>query len=118
MSTQIVDFEQKGTVLIARPQVEFIFETETVEAIKQAIQTRLTETNSTQVAMDFSKVQTFASNFIGMLVGLKRKLGGRGGDLRLSGINERLMEIINITRLDQVFSIHDALDASVKSFAK
>lgn len=115
--SQIVEFEQQGDVLVARPLVEFIFETETVTTIQQSINEKVTELNCPNLAMDFTSVQTFASNFIGMLVGLKRKLGEKDGDLRLSGINDRLMEIVNITKLDQVFQIHPTLDETVASYA-
>ena len=114
--SQIVEFGQQDSVLVAKPQVEFIFETETVNTIQQAITDKVTETGCANLAMDFSNVQTFASNFIGMLVGLKRRLNEKGGDLRLSGVNDRLMEIVNITKLDQVFSIHATLDEAVGSY--
>jgi anti-sigma B factor antagonist len=114
--SHIVEFEQQGSVLVARPLVEFIFENETVTSIQKAINDKLTEHATTSLAMDFSNVQTFASNFIGMLVGLKRKLSNQGGDLKLSGINDRLMEIINITKLNQVFSIHPSIEEAVASY--
>lgn len=116
--SQIVDFEQQDSVLIARPQVEFIFETETVETIQKSIQDRVTETGCASLVIDFTKVQTFASNFIGMLVGLKRKLTEKGGDVRLSGVNDRLMEIVNITKLDQVFSIRESVADAVASYSE
>jgi len=114
--SQIVEFEPKGQVLVVRPTVEYIFETETVSAIQQAILEQVTSTECVNLAIDFTSVQTFASNFIGMLVGLKRQLSQKGGDLRLSGINERLMEIVQITKLDQVFGIFGSLDEAVQSY--
>ena len=114
--SQIVEFEPKGQVLIVRPTVEYIFETETVSAIQQEILDQVASTDCANLAIDFSSVQTFASNFIGMLVGLKRQLTQKGGDLKLSGINDRLMEIVQITKLDQVFGIFSSLDEAVQSY--
>lgn len=114
--SQIVEFETQGSALCVRPTVEYIFETETVSSIQKSILEKVAEVDCYNLAIDFTSVQTFASNFIGMLVGLKRQLVQKGGDLRLSGINERLMEIVQITKLDQVFGIFATLPEAIQSY--
>lgn len=52
----------------------------------------------------------------GALVGLTKPARERGGDLKLTALSPDLDTILELTRLDRVFEIHDSVDAAVRSF--
>lgn len=113
----MIEFEQHGDVLVARPKVETIFEKETTDKIYKSVTDELEKNSGANLVVDFIEVESFSSNFIGMLVGLKKKLAGKGGDLRLCNLNDRLSEIAEVTQLNQVLGIYKKVDKAVASFA-
>ncbi|MBI4616318.1 MAG: STAS domain-containing protein [Planctomycetes bacterium] len=114
----MIDFERQGDVVVARPNVETIFEKETTEKIYKSITDELERKGGKKLVVDFEKVESFSSNFIGMLVGLKKKLKEKGGDLRICNLNDRLSEIAEVTQLNQILAIFGRLDKAIASFAK
>ncbi len=112
----MIEFERLGDVLIARPTVETIFEKETTDKIYKSVWDELEKSSNSKLVVDFKKVESFSSNFIGMLVGLKKKLTEKGGDLRICNLNDRLSEIAAVTQLNQVLKIFNRVDKAVGSF--
>ena len=113
----MIEFERQGDVLVARPLVSTIFEKETTDNIYKAITDELNRTEVDNLVVDFLKVESFSSNFIGMMVGLKKGLSGKDGDVRLCHLNERLSEIAEVTHLGEVLGIYRKLDRAVASYA-
>ncbi|MGO8751558.1 MAG: STAS domain-containing protein [Thermoguttaceae bacterium] len=77
----------------------------------------------TSVAGDLSRVVVNLSHlsfiptvFLGMLVALHRRVGEAGGQLKLCGLNPKVLATFKITNLDRVFEIHDSEQSALASF--
>ena len=69
-----------------------------------------------RVVLDMGRVGFVDSSGVGALVGLMNSARERGGDLKLTALSPDLDTILELTRLDRVFEIHDSVDAAVRSF--
>lgn len=55
--------------------------------------------------LDFSKCEFVDSTGLGVLVSIHKKCTDLNGELVLCSINNRVLKLFNLTRLDQVFNI-------------
>jgi anti-sigma B factor antagonist len=59
-----------------------------------------------RLILDFTKVETFASQAIGIIVSLHKKVSAiAGGQLVLCGISPQLTQLLKITRLDRLLKV-------------
>jgi anti-sigma B factor antagonist len=65
-----------------------------------------------KLVLDFEAVEFLSSAALGKLIALSKKTHTRGGALKLCNLDNRLLEIFAITRLDRLFDIRlDEADA-------
>jgi len=69
------------------------------------------------IILDFKKVEFIDSACLGALVGISRRLKSDGGDLTISGLQDEVRSIFQITRLDKVFPLYDDVDQAINSFS-
>ncbi|HNS72310.1 MAG TPA: STAS domain-containing protein [bacterium] len=74
------------------------------------------EKEQVQVVADLSQVRWMNSSGLGMLIRALISLRSSGGDLRLTGISERLRRPMEIARLDTVFMQYTTLAEATKSY--
>jgi len=74
------------------------------------------ENGSRKIVLDLSKVSTIDSTGIGELVSLATTARRKGGEIRLAALTRKIKDIMEIVRLNTVFSCHDTVDEAVKSF--
>jgi anti-anti-sigma factor len=60
-----------------------------------------------QLVLDLDNVQYITSTLLGVLIKVKKKVGGVQGRLRLRNIHPDLREVFRITRLEQAFDIEE-----------
>jgi anti-sigma B factor antagonist len=81
---------------------------------KQAILDEV-ELGARTVVVDFTQSGYIDSSGLGALVSLSKRVRDAGGDVRLTGLNEDLRRLFELTRLDQLFPLYatraDALSA-------
>lgn len=70
------------------------------------------------IVVDFSKVSFIDSSCLGALVSTAKLLRAGRGDIKLSGLNDDVKSIFQITRLDRIFVIFDTVDEAVASYYK
>ncbi|MFC2172774.1 STAS domain-containing protein [Acidobacteriota bacterium] len=87
-----------------------------LEEFQQILNAKIDE-GEKKLLLDLASVKFLDSFGIGILVGAHRKLSGQGGTLKLSGVNDRIMMSLTITRLDKMLEIHDDLPSALDSFA-
>jgi len=71
---------------------------------------------SRKFLVDFSGAGYIDSSGLGALVSLSRKVREEGGDLRLSGLNEDLRSLFELTKLDTLFSISETPEQALAAF--
>jgi anti-sigma B factor antagonist len=66
--------------------------------------------------IDFAGAGYIDSSGLGALVGLARRVREAGGELRLSGLNEDLRSLFELTKLDTLFAIADTPEQALANF--
>lgn len=67
------------------------------------------------IVVDLEGVDFLDSTGLGVLVGGLKRLRSHDGDLQLVCTQHRILKVFEITGLTKVFSIHDSIDAAIKS---
>jgi anti-sigma B factor antagonist len=83
--------------------------------LKEHLQ-RMLEKGERRFLIDFAETGYIDSSGLGALVALARKVREEGGDLRLSGLNEDLRSLFELTKLDTLFTITDTPDQALATF--
>ena len=83
--------------------------------LKEHIQGML-ERGERRFLIDFGQTGYIDSSGLGALVTLARKVREEGGDLRLSGLNEDLRALFELTKLDTLFTIAETPDQAIATF--
>lgn len=72
--------------------------------------------NVNRVVLDLSYLDWMGSMGLGALISCMTAMRNAGGDMRLSGLNEKIKNLMSMTKLDQVFQIFDSADLAVQSY--
>lgn len=85
------------------------------ERFKQIVLERV-EAGERKFLMDFGESSYIDSTGLGSLVSLSRKIREAGGQMRLTGLNEDLRTLFELTKLDTVFDLADTRAAAMSDF--
>jgi len=66
--------------------------------------------------MDFGEVSYLNSKGLGVIASLLKKVRKEQGDVKLIRLTPSIFELFAITRLNNVFRIHEDLDAAIRDF--
>lgn len=72
---------------------------------------------SPKVLISFANVEHLSSAVLSALITIHNRIKSKDGQLRLSDINEQILEVFHITQLDRLFHIHKGADDALESFA-
>jgi anti-sigma B factor antagonist len=107
------DAKSASGVMIVRVEGQLVVGNRT--ELKEHVQ-RLLEKGERRFLIDFAQTGYIDSSGLGALVALARKVREEGGDLRLSGLNEDLRSLFELTKLDTLFAISDTPDQALATF--
>lgn len=85
------------------------------QELKQQVLDRV-EAGARKVVVDFAGAGYIDSSGLGVLVSLAKRLRELGGDLRLANLNEDLLTLFELTKLDSLFRIATSRDQAVEGF--
>ena len=71
---------------------------------------------SAGLLIDFSRTGYIDSSGLGALVSISKRVREAGGELRLSGLNEDLRSLFELTKLDTLFAIAETPQQALASF--
>lgn len=74
------------------------------------------KSNVLKVLVDFSGVSYIDSSGLATLIEMFQRLKKIGGHLRFSGMEQKVKNIFEITKLYKLFEIFDTQDAALKDF--
>lgn len=74
------------------------------------------DTGNRKILIDFSRTGYIDSSGLGALVALSKRVREVGGELRLSGLNEDLRSLFELTKLDTLFAIADTPEQALAGF--
>ncbi|OZC02759.1 STAS domain-containing protein [Rubricoccus marinus] len=69
------------------------------------------------IVVDLEGVERMNSSGLGMLIGALTIVRNAGGDLRLANVHERVTQLLTVTKLLGVFSIHDSVADAAAAFS-
>jgi len=69
-----------------------------------------------RILIDFSRTGYIDSSGLGALVSISKRIRELGGELRLSGLNEDLRSLFELTKLDTLFAIAETPQQALASF--
>ena len=85
------------------------------QELKDLVQAAL-DSGERRLLIDFSQTGYIDSSGLGALVSISKRIREAGGDLRLSGLNEDLRSLFELTKLDTLFAIADTPQQALASF--
>ncbi len=74
------------------------------------------EEDQNKIVLDLKHVHWLASMGIGAIMRCVLTVRNAGGDLRLTGLTEKVLNIFSITQLIGVIKVYDSVQAAVESF--
>lgn len=83
------------------------------QELKQKVLEEL-ERGERKFLIDFTNTGYIDSSGLGVLVSLSKKIREQEGELRLSGLNEDLRTLFELTKLDTLFIIADTREEALK----
>jgi anti-sigma B factor antagonist len=69
-----------------------------------------------RVVVDLADVNHLDSGGLGMLVGVRSSAKADGAEIKLSGMGQRLRDVLQITKLATVFDVYDTEQQAIESF--
>ncbi len=109
-----VDYVRSAVVVTLN--YEKILDEADIKSIEKSVLPVIDDNDKIKLVLDFSKVQFLSSAMLGLLIRLKKTIEDKGGALRLSGINDKIMGVFKITRLDKIFTIMQDSATATESF--
>jgi anti-anti-sigma factor len=85
------------------------------QELGEAVRTAL-ENGHRKIVINFSKISYLDSSGVGELVGCYTSIKNKGGELRICGMNARLINLITMTSLHSVFDVKDTEEESLAGF--
>ncbi len=74
--------------------------------------------SSRQIVLNLADVNYIDSGGLGTLVGVYSSARSAGADIKLSGLGQRLRDVLQVTKLVSVFEAFDSEQAAVAAFRK
>jgi len=71
-----------------------------------------------QIVLNLSGVSYIDSGGLGTLVGVYSSARGAGADIKLTGLGQRLRDVLQITKLATVFEVYDNEQQAIAAFQR
>lgn len=85
------------------------------QELGEAVRTAL-EQGARRIVINLSKVSYLDSSGVGELVGCYTSIKNKGGELRICGMNARIINLITMTSLHSVFDVKDTEEEALAGF--
>ncbi|MFP4104944.1 MAG: STAS domain-containing protein [Phycisphaerae bacterium] len=113
--SQRLNVTTDGPILIVELTDRKILDELSITQIGEQIEQLISEQETPRLVMDFQPVSHMSSSALGMLITIHKRVRERDGQLRLCNIQPEIKEVFSITRLDEVFEIHDSRQVALES---
>ena len=110
-----VNKKQIGKVLVL--EIEGVMDAEHSSQIKKSF-SQVQEEGEKNIVLDLNKVSFIDSTGLGILISLMRHLNEQEGRLQLSGLQDEVKSIFEITRLFRVFEISQSVEQAIQEIQK
>jgi anti-anti-sigma factor len=111
------EWEDAGGIAVVRFTTTVLRDDRIIREVFDQLDTQLVQAGRTNIVLNFSGLEAFASYAIGNLISLNKKLPGLNGRLVLCNLAPMVEEILDIMRLRKRFAIHPSEREALESFA-
>ena len=87
-----------------------------IDKIKNEILAMVEEAGLPKFVISFENVKYISSAVLGMLMTVNKHVLAKKGELRLAAIDQSLMEVFTLTRLDKILKIYKTTDDAMRKF--
>lgn len=109
------EFDESGAVV--RVMAHKIHEHESSRLIEE-FKSYLANSGKLRIVMDYTEVEFVSSAGLGAMITTSKAAGEVGGKMVLTGINENVMQVMKLTRLDRLLTIEKNLAKAQKRVLK
>jgi anti-sigma B factor antagonist len=109
--------KQDGRVTVIEFIDRNILDEANIQLIADEILQIIEQEKEPRLLISFADVDHLSSAALGALITINNRIKARGGRLRLARIDPQIYEVFRITKLDQIFQIHDTIEEAMSSFA-
>lgn len=74
--------------------------------------------SSRQILLNLSGVSYIDSGGLGTLVGVYSSARGAGADIKLTGLGQKLRDVLQVTKLVTVFEVYDSEPQAIAAFSR
>ena len=75
----------------------------------------LAEKKAKHVVIDLSKTDYYGSTALGFSVKLRKRVADQGGQMAICNISKHELEVLQVTRLDELWPICDSREAAIEA---
>ena len=105
---------RRGDWVVVRPEEASLMDPEVIDVLGAKLDA-LIAGGERRIVLDFKLVQYISSAMIGVLVAARKSAADGGGQLLLAALNDRLLQLLKLTRLDKMFVVHPDARSALKS---
>lgn len=112
-----VDIMNEDGVSIAILQNQRILDELHISQIGSSLADIIAQQSPPKLVLDFEKVTNMSSSALGMLITVHKRIREADGQLVLCNIHRNILEVFQITRLNEIFHIMSSRQEAVQSLA-
>jgi len=113
---QRLDVSKVGDVTVVRFKDRRILDATNIEELGGELFELIEQDDCKKLLLNFSDVEFLSSAALNKLIILDKKLKSAGGTLKLTDLRPEIHEVFVITRLNQLFNIHDEEAEALETF--
>ena len=106
-SEKLIQVHVQGKVTLVEFVQAKIYDISTVEGLDRVFQALVEDLPTTQLLVDFARVDFMVTRVINLLLVLLKRAREAGGDVCLCGMNANIRRVFELMRLTQIFVIYD-----------
>ena len=108
--------EQNGKIAIIEVRGSLVGDSDT-DQFRSAVQDFLEQGNKCLV-INLGKVNYMNSSGIGAIIAAYTSYKKVNGEIKLAGISNNVQNLLVVTKLIDIFDVHDTVDQAIQDFAK
>jgi len=109
-----VKIAERGDWTVLRITEPSLMDVAVIEQLNEQVEAQLSA-GRRKLVLDFKHVQYISSSMVGVLVATNQSVKKAKGQLILCALNERLLELLKLTRLDKMFKVEPDARSALKS---
>lgn len=112
---ECLEHETIDNVSIVRFREQRVMDPERIELMGSELLSLIKNGDTEGMVVNFANVRFFSSAAINKLIVLEKHVRARGGEIRLTNLQQEVRDLFSYTHLDEVFQIRDDQEEAIRS---